>query len=55
MEESIHGIQDAGVQANGKHWLLNEQEIFRNPFLNDNGTVEYEAISANVDDRTVRE
>lgn len=31
MEKSVRGLQDAGVQATAKHWLLNEQEILRNP------------------------
>lgn len=54
MEESILGIQDAGVQATAKHWLLNEQEVLRNPVSYPNGTLQYESISSNVDDRTVR-
>ena len=54
MEKSIRGLQDAGVQATAKHWLLNEQEILRNPVSYPNGTLQYEAISSNVDDRTVR-
>jgi len=54
MEQAIHGIQDAGVQATAKHWLLNEQEILRNPVAFANGTLQYESISSNVDDRTVR-
>lgn len=54
MEESIHGIQDAGVQATAKHWLLNEQEVLRNPVSYENGSLQYESISSNVDDRTVR-
>lgn len=48
------GLQDAGVQATAKHWLLNEQEILRNPVTYPNGTLQYESISANVDDRTAR-
>lgn len=54
MEKSVMGLQDAGVQATAKHWLLNEQEILRNPVTYPNGTLQYESISANVDDRTVR-
>lgn len=54
-EKSIMGIQDAGVQATAKHWLLNEQEILRNPVFYPNGSLQYESLSANVDDRTVRE
>lgn len=55
MEKSVRGLQDAGVQATAKHWLLNEQEILRNPVAFPNGTLQYEALSSNVDDRTVRE
>lgn len=55
MQESILGLQDAGVQATAKHFILNEQEILRNAFVFPNGSVQYEAISSNVDDRTVRE
>ncbi|KAI9038862.1 beta-glucosidase [Aspergillus affinis] len=43
------GIQEAGVIANAKHWLLNEEEWRRNP--GDMG----EALSSNVDDRTLHE
>lgn len=55
MEKSVMGLQDAGVQATAKHWILNEQEILRNPVRFPNGTLQYEAISSNADDRTVRE
>ena len=54
VEQSVHGLQDAGVQATAKHWILNEQEVARNPVNFVNGTLAYEAISSNVDDRTVR-
>jgi beta-glucosidase len=54
MEKSILGLQDAGVQATAKHFILNEQEILRNPVYYPNGTLQYEAISSNVDDRTIR-
>ena len=54
MEESVMGLQDAGVQATAKHWILNEQEILRRPVSFPNGTLQYEAISSNADDRTVR-
>lgn len=43
------GIQDAGVIASAKHWLLNEEEWRRNP--GDMG----ESLSSNADDRTIHE
>lgn len=53
--QSVLGLQDAGVQATAKHWLVNEQETNRNPVLYPNGSVQFEAVSSNVDDRTIRE
>ncbi|KAF3013024.1 hypothetical protein G7054_g415 [Neopestalotiopsis clavispora] len=58
MEESIKGFQDAGVQATAKHYIANEQETMRNPEYDSNATltdVLYEAVSANLDDRTMHE
>ncbi|KAL3487715.1 putative beta-glucosidase G [Aspergillus germanicus] len=55
MELGIKGLQDAGVQAVAKHLVANEQEIQRNPLYYPNGTVQFEAISSNVDDRTLHE
>ncbi|KAK6953717.1 glycoside hydrolase 3 [Daldinia eschscholtzii] len=43
MAETIEGMQSVGVQANAKHYLLNEQELNR------------ETISSNIDDRTLHE
>ncbi|KAE8231142.1 hypothetical protein CF326_g3847 [Tilletia indica] len=40
---TVDGIQSAGVQANAKHFLFNDQEHFRNQY------------SSNVDARTTRE
>lgn len=54
MEKSVLGLQDSGVQATAKHWILNEQEVLRNPTFYPNGSLQYEALSSNVDDRTVR-
>ncbi|KAK8118124.1 uncharacterized protein PG998_006405 [Apiospora kogelbergensis] len=56
MEVTIKGHQDAGVQATPKHFIGNEQETQRNPTLDESGTnVIQEAISANIDDRTMHE
>ena len=54
MENTINGIQAAGVQATAKHWIGNEQETQRNPTYN--GSVIFqESVSANIDDRTIHE
>lgn len=47
--ETIKGIQEQGVIATVKHWLMNEQEMFRmyNPFQ--------PGYSFNVNDRTIHE
>ncbi|KAH7118481.1 putative beta-glucosidase A [Dactylonectria macrodidyma] len=50
MSETIKGIQDAGVVACAKHYIMNEQEHNRSP----NGSVKY-AYSANLDDKTMHE
>ncbi|KAF4552311.1 Glycosyl hydrolase family 3 C-terminal domain-containing protein 6 [Elsinoe fawcettii] len=58
MYQTIKGHQDAGVQATAKHYIGNEQETQRNPTFNPNGTVTdklFEALSANIDDRTLHE
>ncbi|KAJ4048995.1 hypothetical protein NW756_006208 [Fusarium oxysporum] len=49
------GAHDAGVQAVAKHWLANEQETARNPIYRPDGTVQFEALSSNLDDRTTHE
>lgn len=43
MSETIQGIQSRGVIACAKHWILNEQETYR------------EKVSVSVDDRTMHE
>ncbi|KAF2185914.1 glycoside hydrolase family 3 protein [Zopfia rhizophila CBS 207.26] len=53
VEETVVGMQNAGVQACTKHYIMNEQEIQRNPtFINGS---KVESLSSNVDDRTMHE
>ncbi|KAI0382705.1 glycoside hydrolase family 3 protein [Hypomontagnella monticulosa] len=47
--ETIVGHQDAGVIANIKHFIANEQETYRRPYFG------VEAVSANIDDKTLHE
>lgn len=55
------GMQEAGVMATAKHWLAQEQEWRRRPGFpeamgeKDDGPSAGEAISSNVDDRTIHE
>lgn len=51
---SIEGLQAAGVQATAKHFLLNEQETIRSKTYFPNGTTQFEGVSSNADDRTIR-
>lgn len=53
MDETIRAIQERGVQASAKHIIGNEQETQRKPTDADGKRVE--AISANMDDRTLHE
>lgn len=43
MGETVEGMQESGVQATAKHWILNEQELQR------------ETMSADAGGRVVRE
>ncbi|SMR51995.1 unnamed protein product [Zymoseptoria tritici ST99CH_3D1] len=52
--ETIKGIQSAGVIACTKHYILNEQEHFRQPSTLEDGT-NLPAISSNLDDVTMHE
>ncbi|KAK1529981.1 hypothetical protein CPAR01_12293 [Colletotrichum paranaense] len=47
--ETIIGHQEAGVIANLKHFIGNEQETFRRPYFG------VEAASSNIDDKTLHE
>ncbi|KAF2183232.1 glycoside hydrolase family 3 protein, partial [Zopfia rhizophila CBS 207.26] len=52
--ETVRGIQDAGVIACTKHYIMNEQEHFRSPGnFEDFGFVD--GISSNIDDKTLHE
>ena len=54
MNFTIHGMQDAGVQSCSKHFIGNEQETQRSNSILSDGT-NIEAISSNIDDRTLHE
>ncbi|KAK9342742.1 glycosyl hydrolase family 3 N terminal domain-containing protein [Lipomyces starkeyi] len=54
MEQTILAMQRSGVQATGKHFIGNEQETQRNPSISQNN-VTIEAVSSNIDDRTMHE
>jgi beta-glucosidase len=51
---TVNGMQDAGVQSCSKHFIGNEQETQRTNTLLADGT-NVEAISSNIDDRTLHE
>ena len=54
MNATINGVQGSGVQACSKHFIGNEQETQRSSTVSADGTT-IEAISSNIDDRTLRE
>ncbi|KAL2843378.1 glycosyl hydrolase family 3 N terminal domain-containing protein [Aspergillus pseudoustus] len=58
--ETIAGFNSVGVQTTIKHWIGNEQETMRNPIISNSGTttdgeIVQQAISSNIDDRTMHE
>ncbi|KAK7521118.1 beta-glucosidase [Phyllosticta citriasiana] len=54
--ESVKGVQDAGVIACTKHYILNEQEHFRQgPESRGFGFNITDSLSSNVDDKTLHE
>ncbi|KAK2767511.1 hypothetical protein FQN54_003668 [Arachnomyces sp. PD_36] len=56
MAETIQGIQDSGVIACAKHYIANEQEMFRQaPEAVQYGHNISEAASSNIDDKTMHE
>ncbi|KAI0455350.1 glycoside hydrolase family 3 protein [Xylaria acuta] len=56
MSETVKGIQDAGVVACAKHFILNEQEHFRQVGESTGrGYNISETLSSNIDDKTMHE
>ena len=56
MAETIRGIQEAGTIACAKHYILNEQEHFRQSLESAAyGSPINESLSSNVDDVTMHE
>ena len=57
MAQTIKGIQDAGTIACAKHFIMNEQEHYRQvgEEVGRNHTAITEALSSNVDDVTMHE
>lgn len=57
MAQTIQGIQDSGVIACAKHFIMNEQEHYRNPGASpdENGASNQQGYSVNLDDITLHE
>ena len=56
MAETIKGIQDAGVIATAKHFIMNEEEHFRQvPEAQGYGYNITGTLSSNIDDKTMHE
>ncbi|KAI4115783.1 MAG: hypothetical protein LQ338_007808, partial [Usnochroma carphineum] len=56
MAQTVQGIQDAGVIACAKHYILNEQEHFRQaPEAVGYGYMINDSLSSNIDDATLHE
>lgn len=56
MAQTIQGIQGAGVIACAKHFILNEQEHFRQaPEETGDGITISDSLSSNIDDVTLHE
>lgn len=54
--QTIQGIQSSGVMATAKHYILNEQEHFRQTGESAGfGFNITDALSSNVDDKTMHE
>lgn len=53
MRETILGLQDAGIIATAKHYILNEQEHFRQ--TGESAGTSLPPMTSNIDDRTLHE